>query len=147
MYKRQTATPASALEIEITESVAIAGLDAVIGQFEALRRYGVTVALDDFGTGYSSLSYLDRLPIDSLKIDRSFVLALECDQGERITRTIVVLGREMGLRLIAEGVESLALRDKVVEIGCHEAQGYLFGRPMNEREFIDWFTQRQGKFA
>jgi len=142
---RETATPAAALEIEITESVAIAGLDAVIAQFAALRQLGVTVALDDFGTGYSSLSYLERLPIDRLKIDRSFVLALEFDQGKRIARTIVVLGKEMGLKIIAEGVESPALRDRVVEIGCHEAQGYLFARPMIEREFIDWFKQRQGK--
>lgn len=140
---RETATPAAALEIEITESVAIAGIEAVIAQFAALRQLGVTVALDDFGTGYSSLSYLERLPIDRLKIDRSFVLGLEFDQGQRIARTIIVLGKEMGLKIIAEGVESPALRDRVVEIGCHEAQGYHFARPMIEREFIDWFQRRQ----
>ena len=142
---RETATPADALELEVTESVAIAGLDGVVAQFDALRLHGVTVALDDFGTGYSSLSYLDRMPIDRLKIDRSFVIALGCDQGHRITRTIVVLGQEMGLKIIAEGVENAALSDRVVEIGCHEAQGYHFGRPMDEPQFIRWLKPRPGR--
>ncbi|RIX46892.1 MAG: EAL domain-containing protein [Rhodocyclales bacterium GT-UBC] len=131
------------LELEITESVAVGGLDALIPLLDQLRQQGISIALDDFGTGYSSLSYLDRLPASHLKIDRSFVRALRCDgNGARIARTIIMLGREMGMTVIAEGVEDAATADYLLELGCNEAQGYHFGRPMIEGEFLNWLDQQ-----
>ena len=103
---------------------------------------GVTVAIDDFGTGYSSLAYLDKLPADRLKIDRSFIRALERDDnGTRIARTIIILGRELGLQVIAEGVESQKLEELVMALGCNETQGYYYGHPMQESEFIAWHAR------
>ena len=137
----ETATPADALELEITESVAVGGLVAAIETLAALRDSGITVAIDDFGTGYSSLSYLERLPADRLKIDRSFVQGLERGQGAaRIPRTIIALGRELGLRVIAEGVENESVALAVRALGCHEAQGYHFARPMIEADFVGWLA-------
>ena len=137
----ETATPADALELEITESVAVGGLAAAIETLAALRASGITVAIDDFGTGYSSLSYLERLPADRLKIDRSFVQGLERGQGAaRIPRTIIALGRELGLRVIAEGVENESVALAVRALGCHEAQGYHFARPMIEADFVASLT-------
>jgi diguanylate cyclase len=134
------------LELEITESVAVGGLDALIPLLDKLRSQGITIALDDFGTGYSSLSYLDRLPATHLKIDRSFVNALGKDgNGARITRTIIMLGREMGMTVIAEGVEDAATADYLLELGCNEAQGYHFGRPMPEGEFLNWLKAFPGQ--
>lgn len=136
------------LELEITESVAVGGLDALIPLLDKLRSQGITIALDDFGTGYSSLSYLDRLPATHLKIDRSFVRALGTDgNGARITRTIIMLGREMGMTVIAEGVEDAATASYLLELGCNEAQGYHFGRPMPEGEFLAWLDSAAGKAA
>ena len=144
---RQTDSQATDLELEITESVAVGGLEPVVDLLTQLRALGVTVAIDDFGTGYSSLSYLDRLPADRLKIDRSFVHALERnDHGTRIARTIIVLGRELGLKVIAEGVENQSLADLVVGLGCNEAQGFHYARPMPEEDFIAWLQrQREGQ--
>ncbi|QLH50671.1 MAG: EAL domain-containing protein [Candidatus Accumulibacter cognatus] len=134
------------LELEITESVAVGGLEPVIALLKRLRAMGVTVAIDDFGTGYSSLAYLDKLPADRLKLDRSFVRALERDDnGTRIARMIVVLGRELGLQVIAEGVENQKLEELVMALGCNETQGYHYGHPMQESEFIAWHARYKGK--
>ncbi|MBL8400441.1 EAL domain-containing protein [Accumulibacter sp.] len=136
------------LELEITESVAVGGLEPVIALLKRLRAMGVTVAIDDFGTGYSSLAYLDKLPADRLKLDRSFVRALERDDnGTRIARMIVVLGRELGLQVIAEGVENQKLEELVMALGCNETQGYHYGHPMQESEFIAWHARYKGKQA
>ena len=140
---RQTGTDPAQLEIEITESVAVGGLDPIVELLEKIRALGVSVALDDFGTGYSSLSYLQKLPADRLKIDRSFVAALENDdQGTRIARTIILLGRELKLEVIAEGVESQTVADALVALGCETAQGYHYARPMPEDEFVEWLARR-----
>ncbi len=136
-----TGTSPHNLELEITESVAVGGLDALIPLLNDLRAQGITIALDDFGTGYSSLSYLDRLPATHLKIDRSFVSALGKDgNGARIARTIIMLGREMGMTVIAEGVEDVGTAEYLLDLGCNEAQGYYFGRPMPEDEFLAWLA-------
>jgi len=126
----------SFLELEVTESVLCGDVAEVSSQLAALRAMGVTIAMDDFGTGYSSMAMLRTLPIDVIKIDRAFVRDLEVDANAvAIARTIVTLGRSMGLRLIAEGVETPGQAEILRGMGCDELQGYLFGRPMPAGEF------------
>lgn len=138
---RETGSPADALEVEVTESVAVVGMELAIEQLRQLREMGVTVAIDDFGTGYSSLSYLERLPADRLKIDRSFMRALaRCEPGGRITRTIIVLGRELGLKVLAEGVESAVMAEQLARLGCCEAQGFHYARPLDEDALVAWLA-------
>ncbi len=119
------------LEIEITENSLI-GLDSVIlEQLHLIREQGVRIAIDDFGVGYSSLSYLRDLPVDRLKIDRSFIHGLPDDASlAAISKAIIVLGQTLGFTVIAEGVETEAQRVHLLRSGCHEGQGFLFGRPM-----------------
>jgi diguanylate cyclase (GGDEF)-like protein len=123
------------LELEVTESVLSGDVSAVGAQLAAVRAMGVTVAMDDFGTGYSSLALIRSLPIDVMKIDRAFVRDLELDPNAvAIARTIVTLGRSLGLRLIAEGIETPGQAEILRAMGCDELQGFLFGRPMPARE-------------
>ena len=108
------------------------GLDSVIlEQLHLIREQGVRIAIDDFGVGYSSLSYLRDLPVDRLKIDRSFIHGLPDDASlAAISKAIIVLGQTLGFTVIAEGVETEAQRVHLLKSGCHEGQGFLFGRPM-----------------
>ena len=119
------------LLLEITEHAVMRDPEAAVPTLTVLRDLGVGIALDDFGTGSSSLSHLTRLPLDALKIDRSFVAGLGRDGAEAaVVRTLVQLGRVLGLETIAEGVET---RDQLVTLrgmGCDLAQGYLFGKPL-----------------
>jgi EAL domain-containing protein (putative c-di-GMP-specific phosphodiesterase class I) len=118
------------LKLELTESLLLHRIDEVIAKMTRLKARGLAFALDDFGTGYSSLSYLHRLPLDELKIDKSFVRNLPTDRhSAAIAETIIVLGRTMGLAVLAEGVETEAERDLLIRLGCETFQGYLFGRP------------------
>ncbi|MCA9559127.1 MAG: EAL domain-containing protein, partial [Myxococcales bacterium] len=118
------------LELELTESIFVRDLETVIRNMTALRGLGVRFAIDDFGTGYSSLAYLRRLPIDALKIDRSFVREIAEDAGDAaIVEASVLMARRLGLSVVAEGVETEAQRDLLLGIGCTHLQGYLFGRP------------------
>ena len=118
------------LMLEITESVLLRDTETVIDQLVALRRLGVRIAIDDFGTGYSSLSYLRRLPLDAVKIDRSFIERLAQDPRQAaLVRAIVELGRALGLTTVAEGVESASQARRLIDLGCELAQGYFFGRP------------------
>jgi len=118
------------LKLELTESMLVDDIEDIIEKMALLRRSGVSFSLDDFGTGYSSLSYLKRLPLDQLKIDASFVRDLLVDKADAaIVRTIVVLGQSLGVSVIAEGVETEAQRDFLMQNGCSNYQGYLFGRP------------------
>ncbi|WP_218238993.1 EAL domain-containing protein [Pseudomonas sp. YY-1] len=118
------------LELELTESQLVQDIEALINKMGQLRAYGVRFSLDDFGTGYSSLSYLKRLPLDQLKIDRSFVRDLLDNASDTaIVRTILALGQALELRVIAEGVESQAQRDALLSLGCRHFQGYLYGVP------------------
>lgn len=119
------------LKLELTESVVISGLEPIIGKMTALRAAGVGFALDDFGTGYSSLSYLRRLPLDQLKVDRSFVQeCLDEGRGASLIRSIIQIGLDLDLRVLAEGVENDQQFAFLREAGCAEFQGYLFGRPV-----------------
>ena len=119
------------LKLELTESLLVEDIDDVVAKMGALQARGVGFSLDDFGTGYSSLSYLRRLPIDQLKIDRSFVGELLTNANdEAIVRTIVALGQSLALTVIAEGVENEAQKNRLASIGCHCYQGDYFGRPL-----------------
>ena len=123
---------ASFLELELTEGIVMQDLEATSQKLFALREMGVSVSIDDFGTGYSSLKYLQRLPIDCLKIDRSFVLEINHEFGSQsLVRTIILLARELGLKVVAEGVETHAQFDVVRALECDRVQGYLFARPVS----------------
>jgi EAL domain-containing protein (putative c-di-GMP-specific phosphodiesterase class I) len=131
----QTGCNASCLELEITESLMMHNRDraeALIGQ---LKELGVSVAVDDFGTGYSSLAYLKRFPIDSLKIDRSFIVDIPVDQDNAaITQAIIAMAHNLKLRVIAEGVETLDQFNFLRDHGCDEMQGFYFSRPLTEEQ-------------
>jgi diguanylate cyclase (GGDEF)-like protein/PAS domain S-box-containing protein len=121
---------ATHLKLELTESMMLADVGDTIAKLKALKARGVGFSLDDFGTGYASLTYLKRLPLDQLKIDRSFVAdMLTSPRDAAIARAVVELGRNLGLTVIAEGVETQAQRDLLAEYGCHVFQGNLFGQP------------------
>jgi diguanylate cyclase (GGDEF)-like protein len=121
----------SHLVLELTESVVLENLELARERMDRIRSLGIHLALDDFGTGYSSLSYLKRLPFDQLKIDRSFVNDMEIDVGSAaIVRTIVRMGRALGLRTVAEGVETPSQWHSLREAGCNSFQGFLFARPV-----------------
>ncbi|CAA7621917.1 EAL domain-containing protein [Magnetospirillum sp. SS-4] len=135
--------PGSAIEIELTESMVMANPSQVIESLQAIRKLGVTIAIDDFGTGYSSLSYLRRLPIDTLKIDRSFVLHAETNREDaEIVRTIIALGKTLDMDVVAEGVETLAQVALLSESACAVAQGFHFARALTETELETWLTGR-----
>jgi diguanylate cyclase (GGDEF)-like protein/PAS domain S-box-containing protein len=118
------------LEIEITESAAMHEANEVIKVFRELSDLGVQIAIDDFGTGYSSLSYLKRFPVDRLKVDQSFVRNMTTDREDlALVRTIIALGHDLGLKVIAEGIETTEQLEALRNLGCDEGQGYFLGRP------------------
>jgi len=139
-----TGFPAASLELEITESVAMYGQNEVEQRMHALRERGIAVAIDDFGTGFSSLSYLDSLPAACLKIDRSFVTALDSNQsGARIAEMVIELGRTLGMRVLAEGVETSEQAQRLRTLGCEEAQGWLYAKAMPLDELTAWLRHRE----
>jgi EAL domain-containing protein (putative c-di-GMP-specific phosphodiesterase class I) len=124
------------LELEITESTVMQNTEFVIDTFNNIKQLGVRVAIDDFGTGYSSLSNLKRLPLDKIKIDQSFVRGLPDDLDDAaITNTINAMACSLGFTVIAEGVETLAQATFLKNMGCLEAQGYLYSKPVTAAEF------------
>ena len=133
------AIPPGRIVFEITESTVIEDVDATIRIMAQLRRRGLRFALDDFGVGYSSLSYLKRLPIDQLKIDRSFIADIGTDQNDEvICQTIVAMGRHLELQTVAEGVETQAQFEFLQRIDCNRYQGYLFLVPADEHAFLHY---------
>ena len=133
---RQTGAPAGRLKLEITETALLENAEDTIAKMVALKAHAVSFSLDDFGTGYSSLSYLKRLPLDQVKIDQSFVRDILHDPNDAaIAKTVIALGRCLGLGVIAEGVETAEQRDCLAGFGCDAYQGYLFGRPVPVEEF------------
>ncbi|WP_397541095.1 bifunctional diguanylate cyclase/phosphodiesterase [Salinimonas profundi] len=136
--------PSGSLELEITESVVMDEPQIVIDALAALKAHGVAIAIDDFGTGFSSMSYLQRLPLDRLKVDRSFVNDIVPGKNAVIAETIVSLGNKLGLVTIAEGVETQEQARYMTELGCDEAQGYLYARPMPFDDLMQFLSGRQG---
>ena len=141
---------AFSLELELTESVLVDDLEATLEKMAQLRSHGVRFALDDFGTGYSSMAYLKRLPLDVLKIDRSFTMDIDAPehsgQGKRpavLIDAIVAMAHQLDLRVLAEGVETLAQQERLLRSGCDLFQGYRFSRPLPEAEFRAWAAAQQ----
>jgi EAL domain-containing protein (putative c-di-GMP-specific phosphodiesterase class I) len=129
--------------LELTESLLLNDLDAVIAKMMAMKVKGVGFSLDDFGTGYSSLSYLKRLPLNQLKIDQGFIRDILVDSNDAaIAKMVIVLGETLGLSVIAEGVESDAQRIFLAQLGCHSYQGYLYSRPLPLLEFEQYVATR-----
>jgi EAL domain-containing protein (putative c-di-GMP-specific phosphodiesterase class I) len=134
-----------ALELEITESLLMQDVTASTSALSVLRGMGIRIAMDDFGTGYSSLSYLARLPLDSLKIDRSFTSAINSsDQDMSIVATIMALAHALNLRVIAEGVETEDQARSLRLLKCDEAQGYLFSRPIAFEAIASMLEHQRG---
>ena len=132
------------LKLELTESMLVDNVEAVIAKMGVLKAHGVGFSLDDFGTGYSSLSYLKRLPLDQLKIDQGFVRNIVTDANDAaIAKMVVVLAESLGLSVIAEGVEMQAQADLLAHLGCHAYQGYLFSRPLPLAAFESFLRQAQ----
>lgn len=124
------------LELEVTENILMDEPQVVIDALTKLKAEGISIALDDFGTGYSSLSYLQKLPLDRLKVDRSFVNDIHPANQSIIADTIINLGRQMNLKVIAEGIETIEQQEHLKAQGCHEVQGYFYAKPMPADEFL-----------
>ncbi len=143
---RATGAQPSWLRLEITESVIMADPERAIDTLDRLRRLGVRLGIDDFGTGYSSLAYLHRLPVDEIKIDRSFLsqmVGTTRGGGANIVRAAIDLGHSLRLESVAEGVEDARTWDLLVALGCDTAQGYYIGRPMAAGAVLPWLAQRE----
>ncbi|MEL0167625.1 MAG: EAL domain-containing protein [Pseudomonadaceae bacterium] len=131
--------PPRCLEMEVTETGLMEDISAAAGHLNSLKKAGVQIAIDDFGTGYSSLSYLRGLPLDKIKIDRSFVQDVLVDEDDAtIVRAIIQLGRSLNMEVIAEGVESAEQEAYIIAQGCNEGQGYYYSRPLSANAFNDW---------
>jgi EAL domain-containing protein (putative c-di-GMP-specific phosphodiesterase class I) len=133
--------PGECIVLEITEGLLLSPRPDVVTQLSALRSGGIGVSLDDFGTGYSSLSYLQKFDIDYLKIDQSFVCNLNAHSKDMaLCNAIVVMAHELGIKVIAEGVETEHQRQLLLQTGCDYGQGYLFSRPLEPSEFDRWIS-------
>ena len=141
---RETGCPAEALELEITEGFIMQHPEQSIAVLQQVRALGVELSVDDFGTGHSSLNYLKRLPINRLKIDRSFVWDIHVNpDGEAIIKAVIAMGHSLNLQITAEGIETPEQRMFLEKYGCNEVQGYLFSRPLPVDEFEKWLKERQ----
>jgi diguanylate cyclase (GGDEF)-like protein/PAS domain S-box-containing protein len=124
------------LKLELTESMLVNDINDIINKMDELSKLGIQFSLDDFGTGYSSLQYLKRLPLNQLKIDQSFVRDISSDESDRaIVKTIITMAHGLGINVIAEGVETVSQKDFLLNNGCSHFQGYLFGKPVDIKEF------------
>ena len=140
---KETGANPQRLKLELTESLLVSNVEAVIEKMFTLKGRGIGFSLDDFGTGYSSLAYLKRLPLDQLKIDQSFVRDILIDPNDAaIAKTIIALAESLGIGVIAEGVETALQRDFLANSGCHAYQGYLFSRPLPIEEFEQFVSCR-----
>ncbi len=138
--------PAAALTVEVTESAAMADPVTAVGVLEALRALGVGVSIDDFGSGNASIAYLAKLPVGELKIDRSLVTPMcESPREEAIVRTTIDLARHLGLHVVAEGIETVDVCERLAEMGCDTGQGYLISRPVPAEELTPWLVGHIGE--
>jgi len=141
-YLRALGLEENHLSVEITEGLLLNASNDVKDKLLQFRDAGIQVAIDDFGVGYSALSYLKRFDIDYLKIDQSFIRNLETDPNDLVlSEAIVIMAHKLGLKVIAEGVETEAQRRLLVEIGCDHGQGFLFSRPLPAKEFEGFLTR------
>ena len=130
------------LTLEITESCIMADPGRMLAELQRLADLGVTLSIDDFGTGYSSLSYLSRLPVKEIKIDRSFVQHMtEDDNDAVIVQSVIDLARNLGMRVVAEGIEDSATWQRLSDMGCDIAQGYFLGRPLSAAQLERWMAE------
>ncbi len=136
------------LELEVTETTVMSDLERVSANFHKLADLGVDIAIDDFGTGHSSLANLRRLPFGKLKIDQTFVCEItESSDDRAITEAVINIGRNLGLTVIAEGVETQAQLRLLEKLGCDLAQGYDIGRPMDADDLAVWIAERLPEFS
>jgi len=139
---RDTGLAPELFGLEITESVLVEDADETVMLLDELKALGVRIALDDFGTGYSSLTYLQQLPIDELKIDRSFVAVLEDESADlTLLQMMVQLGRAFDLKVVAEGIDTDRKLRRIQRLGCHFGQGYLFARPAPFEQVMQRFHE------
>ena len=139
------AVPARLLTVEVTETAVLEDPARAMDVLSRLGAHGVRASLDDFGTGYSSLSAIQRLPLQEIKIDRSFVRDMALAHRDRaIVRSTIELGHSLGLRVVAEGVEDEATFRLLTELGCDQAQGYVFARPLPAEELLSWMRESGG---
>jgi EAL domain-containing protein (putative c-di-GMP-specific phosphodiesterase class I) len=132
----QLGLPGKSIAVEITEGLLMDATSTTLAQLQGLEKAGLEVSLDDFGTGYSSLTYLQRFSIDTIKIDRSFVRDLHDGATDlALCKAIIVMAHELGMKVVAEGVETTEQRDLLMRAGCDYGQGYLFARPMSVENF------------
>ncbi|WP_440589737.1 putative bifunctional diguanylate cyclase/phosphodiesterase [Pseudoalteromonas pernae] len=131
----QTQLPASALELEITEGTVMDNPEHAIAIMHALVDKGIHLAMDDFGTGYSSLSYLKRFPLHTLKIDRAFIVDMENERGKNMVDSIITMAQNLGLHVVAEGVEEIEQLQQLQKLGCETMQGYYYSKPLSSEQF------------
>ncbi|MGB0734050.1 MAG: EAL domain-containing protein, partial [Pontibacterium sp.] len=140
---RASGLPATCLELEVTESYLIRQTELIVPKIEKMKAMGVGFSMDDFGTGYSSFSYLKALPVDRLKIDKSFVQDLDSNRGDKsIILAILALCKGLELDVVAEGVDSQAQKDFLIEHGCTTIQGYLYSKPLDADETQQFLQER-----
>ena len=140
----RTRLPASLLELEVTEDCVLADERHALETFRKIQVLGVRLAFDDFGTGFASMSYLKKFPLDVLKIDKSFVIGLGTSERDMaIVSGMITLGQQLGLAVIAEGVEDRSSANLLMRLGCNEGQGYFYGRPMPAADFEKQFLSLQ----
>jgi EAL domain-containing protein (putative c-di-GMP-specific phosphodiesterase class I) len=138
----RTGLSPTSLELEVTEDILLHDEQGALNTFLKIQALGVRIVFDDFGTGFASLSYLKKFPLDGLKIDRSFVLGLLVNPDDAaIVSSTVGLSKQLGLTVIAEGIENRATADFLIRMGCEEGQGYFFGRPMPTADFESKFLR------
>src|SRR5437667_5361832 len=139
----ETHVEAKHLKLEITESAVMENAEMAARLLKRLKALGVQLSIDDFGTGYSSLSYLHRFPVNTLKIDRSFVGRIgEAAENIEIVRTVISLAENMGMEVVAEGIETLSQLTQLRKLQCQYGQGYLFSRPVDAASVSDWISKK-----
>ena len=134
--------PAESLTLEITENLVMSDPDGSTRCLHELHDMGVTLAIDDFGRGYSSLSYLRRLPVNEVKIDRSFLIGLAEGQDDVLVRSMIDLAHNLGMKVVAEGVETEGVYQRMADLGCDAVQGYHIHRPAAAADLTRWIEGR-----